>query len=136
MAKARAFFVYLEMSNTNHPTLGNGKICYFEMPSNDIAESAAFYQKGFGWKVRTRGDGSVAFDDAVEEVSGTWVTGREPYTGSGLSIHIMVDDIDITMALIVENGGKVVEGIGKHHPEITASFSDPTGNVFWLYQGR
>ena len=38
------------------PTIGNGKICYVEMPAVDIARSAEFYRAVFGWNVRTRGD--------------------------------------------------------------------------------
>src|SRR5438552_10198127 len=45
------------------PTLANGKICYIEMPALDIQRSAAFYEKVFGWAIRTRGDGKIAFDD-------------------------------------------------------------------------
>ena len=51
------------------PTLANGKICYIELPARDIAGSAEFYQRVFGWHVRQRGDGSTAFDDSVNEVS-------------------------------------------------------------------
>jgi hypothetical protein len=40
----------------------------------------------------TRGDGSLAFDDTVNEVSGTWVLNRKPHTESGLLIYIMVDE--------------------------------------------
>ena len=29
------------------PTLANGKICYIEMPSTDIARSSAFYKQVF-----------------------------------------------------------------------------------------
>ncbi len=36
----------------------NGKICYIEMPTTDIARSAAFYSKTFGWNIRMRGNGS------------------------------------------------------------------------------
>ena len=56
----------------NPPTLGNGKICYLEIPSRDIEESAAFYHSVFQWQIRTRGNGTVAFDDGVGQVSGTW----------------------------------------------------------------
>jgi len=41
------------------PTLGNGKICYIEIPAVDIERSVAFYQEVFGWNIRTRGDGSI-----------------------------------------------------------------------------
>ena len=49
-------------------TYATGKICYIELPATDIARSAEFYQKVFGWSVRKRGDGSTAFDDGVGEV--------------------------------------------------------------------
>ena len=54
------------------PKLGNGKICYVEIPATDIARSASFYQDVFGWQTRKRGDGQLAFDDGVGEVSGAW----------------------------------------------------------------
>ena len=38
------------------PTLANGKICYLEMPATDVARSADFYKKSFGWNIRQRGD--------------------------------------------------------------------------------
>ena len=53
------------------PTLANGKICYIEMPASDIARSAEFYKRVFGWKIRKRGDGHIAFDDTTGQVSGT-----------------------------------------------------------------
>jgi uncharacterized protein len=118
------------------PTLGNGKICYIEMPSVDEKASGEFYKKVFGWNVRTRGDGSTAFDDGVGQVSGTWVLGRKPFDGTGLTIHIMVDDIEASMKLVAESGGTITHGVGKHAPEITAEFRDPSGNVFGLFQER
>ena len=51
----------------------HGKICYLEIPANAAEASAQFYSRIFGWKVRTRGDGELAFDDPGG-VSGTWVT--------------------------------------------------------------
>ena len=45
------------------PTQANGKICYIEMPASDIARSAEFYKRVFGWNIRQRGDGHTAFDD-------------------------------------------------------------------------
>jgi Bleomycin resistance protein-like N-terminal len=47
------------------PTNTNGKICYVELPTTDIARSSAFYQSVFGWSVRRRQNGSVAFDDST-----------------------------------------------------------------------
>src|SRR6266581_2538015 len=116
------------------PTLGNGKICYIEMPATDIARSSAFYQKVFGWNVRKRGDGKLAFDDGVGQVSGTWVTGRKPMTEVGLLIYIMVDDAAAIIESMIASGGKIVQPINKDHPEITARFSDPKENILGIYQ--
>jgi predicted enzyme related to lactoylglutathione lyase len=115
------------------PTMANGKICYIEMPAVDIARSADFYSRVFGWSIRTRGDGSTAFDDGVGEVSGTWVRGRPPQS-PGLVVYIMVDDAAATLAAVVANGGQVVQAIGADAPEITARFKDPGGNIIGLYQ--
>jgi predicted enzyme related to lactoylglutathione lyase len=31
------------MENNGHPTFGNGKICYVELPASDITAAASFY---------------------------------------------------------------------------------------------
>lgn len=116
------------------PTLGNGKICYIEIPSTDIARSSEFYKRVFGWQTRQRGNGSLAFDDTVGQVSGTWVLRRPPSTTPGLLIYIMVDAAAKLLETIVANGGEIVQPIGADAPEITARFRDPSGNVLGLYQ--
>ena len=116
------------------PTFANGKICYIEIPATDIARSTDFYQRVFGWHTRQRGDGSTAFDDAVGEVSGTWVLGRPPSSQPGLLVYIMVDSVAATIDAIVANRGEIVQPIGADAPEITARFRDPAGNVLGLYQ--
>jgi uncharacterized protein len=118
------------------PTFGNGKICYIVLPAKDVHSSAAFYREVFGWNVRTRDDGSVAFDDGVGEVSGTWTTSREPveHEQTGLVVHIMVDDAEATVAKVPLHGGEIVQPIGADAPEITALFRDPGGNVLGIYQ--
>ena len=116
------------------PTLANGKICYVEMPAVDVARSAEFYEMVFGWSIRRRGDGSVAFDDTTGQVSGTWVIGRPPSTTPGLLIYIMVDSVAATIEAVVAQGGEIVQPIGADAPEITARFRDPGGNVIGLYQ--
>jgi len=116
------------------PTLANGKISYLEIPAKDIARSADFYKKVFGWNVRKRGDGSVAFDDGTGEVSGTWVLGRPPAAAPGILIYVMVDSVAATVQAMVADGGEIVQPIGVDAPEITARFRDPAGNVIGLYQ--
>jgi predicted enzyme related to lactoylglutathione lyase len=116
------------------PTYANGKICYIEMPTTDIARSAEFYKRVFGWGTRKRGDGSTAFDDTTGQVSGSWVLGRLPASEPGLLVYIMVDSVAATVEKVVANGGAIMQPIGVDAPEITARFRDPSGNVIGLYQ--
>lgn len=118
------------------PTLGNGKICYIEMPSTDVQRSAEFYRKVFGWNIRKRSDGSVSFDDRVGEVSGVWVLGRTPQGTSGFVVYIMVDNMQATLDAITREGCEIVQPVGAHAPEITAKFHDPGGNVLGVFQER
>jgi predicted enzyme related to lactoylglutathione lyase len=116
------------------PTFGNGKVCYIELPASDVNVSAAFYRTVFGWGIRQRGDGHLAFDDAVGEVSGSWVVGRRAAAEPGLLVYIMVDSVAATLDAVLANGGEVAQPIGMDAPEITARFRDPAGNVIGLYQ--
>ena len=120
--------------NNKTPTIGNGKICYVEIPSTDVKASSEFYKTVFGWNMRTRGDGATAFDDGVGEVSGAFVKGRKPGKEIGTLLYIMVDDMNETIAQVEKHGGKIVQPVGADAPEITARFSDLDGNVFGLYQ--
>ena|SRR5437870_13561945 len=122
------------MENNKHPTLANGKVCYIEIPAIDISASRSFYKEVFGWQIRQRNDGSIAFDDTVGEVSGTWVLGRRAATEPGLLIYIMVDSVATTIDAVIAKGGRIVQPIGMDAPEVTARFSDPAGNILGLYQ--
>ncbi|PYT26004.1 MAG: glyoxalase [Acidobacteria bacterium] len=116
------------------PTSANGKICYIELPATDIARSAEFYKRVFGWNIRKRGDGHTAFDDTTGQVSGAWVLGRPSASAPGLLFYVMVDSVAVTIDLVMANGGDIVQPIGADAPEITARIRDPGGNIVGLYQ--
>jgi uncharacterized protein len=116
------------------PEYANGKICYVEIPATDIEKSRAFYVSVFGWKTRTRGDGSLAFDDTVGQVSGTWVTGRPPSASPGMLTYIMVDSVAKTIEKIVSGGGGIDQPATAIGTMTIAHFRDPAGNVLGLYQ--
>lgn len=46
----------------------------------------------------------------------------------------MIDDIEATIKTIIDNDGKIVQPVGMEAPEITARFSDLTGNIIGLFQ--
>jgi predicted enzyme related to lactoylglutathione lyase len=117
------------------PRYASGKICYLEIPALDIEESATFYEAVFGWSIRRRGAGEIAFDDTVGEVSGTWVTGRPPSSEPGITVHVMVDDIYAAVARVLERGGELVTPVTPlGEREGYATFRDPAGNVLGIYQ--
>jgi predicted enzyme related to lactoylglutathione lyase len=118
-----------------HPTFGNGKICYLEIPALSIQVSADFYHHVFGWHIRTDNQGNASFDDGVMEVSGTWVLDRKPANDPGIVISIMVDHAETTMKLIAAHGGRIVYAQKLESGEYIAHFVDPAGNLMGVYQG-
>ena len=119
---------------TSTPTYRTGKICYIEIPAKDIQQSAAFYRRAFGWQTRHRGDGSTAFDDTVNEVSGTWVLGRPIAAEPGLMVYIMVGSAAAAVNAIVSAGGEIVSPVDPNAREVVATFRDPAGNLIGIYQ--
>jgi predicted enzyme related to lactoylglutathione lyase len=116
------------------PVYRTGKICYIEIPATNVKQSAEFYKSAFGWEIRQRGDGSTAFDDAVHQVSGTWVLGRPVAAEPGLMLYIMVASAADAVAAVVSAGGEIVHPVDPHAREVVATFRDPAGNLIGIYQ--
>jgi uncharacterized protein len=113
----------------------HGKICYLEIPATTPEASADFYRSIFGWTVRERGDGALAFDDSGG-VSGTWVQESDRTPDERTRTYIMVDRITDTLERIEAQGGRILKprtaigtGMGAF-----AMFADPAGNEFGLYE--
>src|SRR5437867_11286889 len=115
--------------------MAHGKICYLEIPAKTAEASADFYSTIFGWKVRQRGDGERAFDDAAG-VSGTWVKEGDRTPDERTRTYIMVDAIADTLHRIEAAGGRVLTtrtDIGAGMGAV-AAFADQVGNEFGLYE--
>jgi len=124
------------METVTHPTFGNGKICYIEIPAINIHDSASFYYSVFGWNVRSSSDGLLSFDDGVGEVSGRWVVGPKPSGENGFAISIMVINIQTTIDLIKANGGRIIQEYDIQADKKIARFTDPAGNFLGLYEHK
>ena len=116
------------------PNYRTGKICYIEIPATDVEVSAKFYGRAFGWQTRQRGDGSTAFDDTVNEVSGTWVLGRPIAAEPGLMVYIMVASAARAIEAVRSAGGQIVHQVDPNAREVVATFRDPAGNLLGIYQ--
>ena len=115
--------------------MSHGKICYVEIPAITAEASAEFYSSIFGWTVRQRGDGELAFDDAGG-VSGTWVKESDRTPDEQTRIYIMVDDILDALRRIEAAGGRVLTPRTDIGPNLGAfaAFADPAGAEFGLYE--
>ena len=115
--------------------MAHGKICYLEIPAKTAEASADFYSSIFGWKVRKRGDGALAFDDSGC-VSGTWVKESDRTPDERTRTYIMVDSIADTLKRIQTAGGRLVTPRTDIGPGMGAfaAFTDPVGNEFGLYE--
>ena len=115
--------------------MSHGKICYLEIPAKTAEASADFYSTIFGWKVRKRGDGALAFDDSGC-VSGTWVKESDRTPDERTRTYIMVDNIAETLKRIQTAGGRVLTPRTDIGPGLGAfaAFTDPVGNEFGLYE--
>ncbi|HEX2778247.1 MAG TPA: VOC family protein [Gemmatimonadaceae bacterium] len=106
-----------------------------EIPANRAEDAATFYSSIFGWKVRQRGDGNLAFDD-TGSVSGTWVEDADRTADERTRVYIMVDSITESLDRIRVAGGRVLTPrteIGQNMGAF-ATFADPVGNEFGLYE--
>jgi uncharacterized protein len=116
----------------------HGEVRYLQIPSDDPERSAAFYASVFGWQIRRRGDGAIAFDDGSGHVSGAFERDRAVPSEPGLLIWIRVEDVAIALAAVEQHGGAIVSpATPQKAVEAIAMFRDPAGNVLGVFhEGR
>jgi predicted enzyme related to lactoylglutathione lyase len=119
---------------TPPPTLRTGKLCYLEIPAQDVHTSATFYERAFGWTIRHRDTDRPSFDDTTGEVSGAWVLDRSPASEPGILPYVMVADAGAAVEAVVAAGGEIVLPAGRYGTEVLATFLDPAGNLIGIYQ--
>jgi predicted enzyme related to lactoylglutathione lyase len=113
------------------------RVCYLEIPAANPGESAAFYERVFGWNIRNRNSERPRFDDASGYVSGAFVINLHPGQEPGVLVSIWVDDIYGVAADVAAYGGEVIE---EPHPDcpgsqcLVVTFRDPAGNFLRLYE--
>src|SRR4030095_11944602 len=113
----------------------HGKVCYLEIPAITAEASADFYRNIFGWTIRKRGDGELAFDDSGG-VSGTWVKGSDRTQNEQTLIYNMVDYTPDARKKSEAAGGRVLTPRTDIAPGsgAFAVFADPAGTEFGLYE--
>jgi predicted enzyme related to lactoylglutathione lyase len=115
---------------------------WVEIKTRDVEETATFYENLFGWKViekeTAEGFEVWIFDTGGEprvqnlRRGGIWARPKgEPL---GVVVYIVVDDIGAILQKVTELGGKVVADKTPQGPAYRAYFTDPSGNLFGLWE--
>jgi predicted enzyme related to lactoylglutathione lyase len=102
-------------------------LCYWEIPSRDVAKSAIFYARLFGWKMTSSGKDYVMFQAKSGPGGGIQKVKKAP--GQGVMVYVEVKDIPSTLDRVVKLGGQVVRPrteIGEDWG-YWAAFRDPGG---------
>lgn len=120
------------MSANNHPTAQqhppHGQIGYLQLPALDIARSAAFYEKLFGWQVELT-YGSFEAPGMI----GQWTTDLAPGTSGGPVLWICVDQLWPTLSQVGDLGGTVTKQPQRDQGERwLVEITDPAGNQIGL----
>ncbi len=112
----------------------HGGLSYLEIPAVDPRQSAVFYEKVLGWKLRRRDTDDPRFEDATGHLIGRWVIGRAAAGEAGLMPYIYVEGIDDAVRRVKRHGGRVVKPAYAEGDLWVAVFRDPGGNLIGLWQ--
>ena len=113
---------------------GHGRLSYIQVPAVNVKESADFYVKVFGWKLRGGDDEHLSFTDATGDMIGAWVTDLAPSRRPGILPFIYVHGVDAIVERIKASGGKIVKAVYPEGDLWVATFRDPAGNVMGIWQ--
>ncbi len=114
------------------------RFTHFELVSDDLEKTAAFYREVFGWKVE-KWEGPVDYwmvtsgDESTPGINGGLMPAGGDFGGTINTVE--VDDIDAAIAKALANGGEValekqaIPGVGYQ-----AYFKDNAGIIVGLHQ--
>jgi len=107
-------------------------VVHWELGARDAAAARDFYAKAFGWTTVDAGPGYTLVTAADGGLGGGIMQirpGMPPY----VTVYIQVDDLDATLAEILQLGGRTVVPPTAISPTVSfAMFADPGGNVMGL----
>lgn len=117
---------------------------WIEIMTTNIEETANFYEILFGWKIiqkdTAEGLDVWIFDTGGEprvqnlRRGGIWL--RPNDESLGVVVYIVVSNIETILKKVAELGGKVVTPKTPQGSSYRANFTDPSGNMFGLWEEK
>jgi predicted enzyme related to lactoylglutathione lyase len=95
--------------------------------------AAAFYAHVFGWQTEAADSGDARFADGSGHVIGHFQADMTAAGESGVRPYVYVDDLEGTLARVVEAGGEVATAPYAEGDLRVATFLDAAGNVLGVW---
>lgn len=111
-------------------------ICHVEINVSDLGGAQKFYGELFGWTFNAwEGQPYALFETGTPPGGGLSAFGG-PQGAGGITVYVLVDDIESYLAKAQELGGSVQSGKHLIDPSIgySATIADPEGNPIGLFQ--
>ena len=108
------------------------KLCHFEITSDNLARSAEFYAKLFGWESKPWGEQYMMFS-VKDGLGGGFMLRDEKMPD--ITLYIEVEDIDTKLNEITAEGCQVLvpKTLISEQVGYFALFKDPSGIVIGLF---
>jgi predicted enzyme related to lactoylglutathione lyase len=111
-------------------------IDYIELAVDDVANAKAFYAKALGWTFTDYGPDYAGIQDPRnpgQEVGG--LSQNTPATrGEGVLALVRSADADVTLASVLDAGGRIAVAMHDYPGGRRFTFADPSGNILGVYQ--
>lgn len=109
------------------------KLNYLEFAAKDLAATKAFFKAAFSWSFTDYGSEYVAFDNQGLEGGFYQADMSSKSDQGGALVAFYSDDIDSTLAKVVDSGGVVVKPIFDFPGGRRFHFEEPSGNEFAVW---
>lgn len=105
-------------------------INYIEFPATDLEATKRFYGGVFGWTFQDWGANYASFSGSG--LDGGFAT-ESPVGDGGVIVVLFSDDLEASLAAVVDAGGVVTQEIFSFPGGRRFHFADPNGNVLAVW---
>lgn len=124
-----------------------GNIAYFEIPSDDVERAKKFYEKVFGWEIRSApmpgmpDYSSVTAGKPFKQKGMSYLNmggmNKRMWPGQPIMNYVQVDSVDKTLELVRQQGGKqMAEKLTIPEVGVIAFITDSEGNSLGIWEAQ